>query len=386
MTSDRNPIVSFILSTRNRRDVLLTTLARVQSCGLPPERIEVWVVDDAGTDGTPQAIARYFPDVTVIRQLTNTGSICKNAALPHVRAPYVVFLDDDSFPEPGSVQQMIERFQADPRLGAAVFTVTLPDGSEECSAYPDVFIGCGTGFRREALREVGGLPEDYFMQAEEYDLSLRLLDAGWDIRRFDELRVNHLKTPVARQSARTMELDVRNNLMLIARYFPKPWARPFARDWMRRYYLIATAGGRIPAYSAGFARGLADAALCPRRPVKAETFERFARIDETRRRLARLVAHRGVRRILFVDLGKNILAYRLAARACGVEVVGIADPRLAHIARRFRGVRVVDDNTARGLDFDAAVISNLSPVHAARRRREWEELTAKPVVDLFGQT
>ena len=51
----------------------------------------------------------------------------------------------------------------------------------ECSAYPDVFIGCGTGFRRQALVEVGGLPEDFFMQAEEYDLSLRLLDAGWTV-------------------------------------------------------------------------------------------------------------------------------------------------------------------------------------------------------------
>ena len=34
---------------------------------------------------------------------------------------------------------MIEHFESDPKLGAAVFTITLPDGSRECSAYPGIF-------------------------------------------------------------------------------------------------------------------------------------------------------------------------------------------------------------------------------------------------------
>jgi len=73
---------------------------------------------------------------------------------------------------------MMKHFDANPRLGAAVFTITLPDGSRECSAYPNVFIGCGTGFRRTALEQVGGLPADFFMQAEEYDLSLAVGRGG----------------------------------------------------------------------------------------------------------------------------------------------------------------------------------------------------------------
>ena len=103
---------------------------------------------------------------------------------------------------PGAIERMIAYFESDPRLGAATFTVTLPDGARECSAYPDVFIGCGTGVRRTAIDQTGGLPDDFFMQAEEYDLSLRLLDAGWRIRGFDALRVLHLKTPTARVSLR----------------------------------------------------------------------------------------------------------------------------------------------------------------------------------------
>jgi hypothetical protein len=66
-----------------------------------------------------------------------------------------------------------------------------------------------------------------------------------------------------------------------------------------------------------------------------------------------------------------------------MEIVAIADPRLAHLERRFRGIPIVDDEAAHGLEFDAAIISNLSPVHAARRLQEWRQLTDKPVIDLF---
>src|SRR3954463_2456354 len=160
------PFVSFVISTHNRRDVLLGTLAAVERCGLPAGQFEAIVVDNASTDGTADALAARFPDVRVLREEVNRGPCAKNAALAVTRGEYVVFLDDDSFPtDADCVPRMLRHFEADPRLGAAVCTVTLPDGSRECSAYPGVFIGCGTGFRAAALREVGGLPEDFFMAA-----------------------------------------------------------------------------------------------------------------------------------------------------------------------------------------------------------------------------
>ena len=214
------PIVSFIISTFNRRDVLLETLARIEQCGLLSMEFEILLVDNASSDGSAKEAATRFPRLRLFPQSVNLGACAKNIALPHARGEYVVFLDDDSFPAPGSITKMIRHFEEDPMLGAAVFTVTLPDGSHECSAYPNVFIGCGAGFRRRALEQVGGLPDDFFMQAEEYVLSLRLMDAGWEVRGFDDMHVTHLKTPGARVSRRSTRLDVRNNLVLIGRHFP----------------------------------------------------------------------------------------------------------------------------------------------------------------------
>src|SRR6185436_11156667 len=103
----------------------------------------------------------------------------KNVGIADNPADIIVLLDDDAYPLRGAIAQMIRHFQDDPHLGAAVFDVTLPDGGKEASAYPDVFIGAGTALRGAALRAVastsrpgrGLLPADFFMQAEEYDLS-----------------------------------------------------------------------------------------------------------------------------------------------------------------------------------------------------------------------
>ena len=381
------PLVTFLISTRNRRDVLLGTLAELAMldpwCEVLTETV---VVDNASTDGTAAAIAAAVPDVRVVRLNRNRGACGKNAGLPLAAGEFVVFLDDDSYPDLDSVVRLVEHFEADERLGAAVFTVTLPDGSQECSAYPNVAIGCGTAFRRSALEQVGGLPTDFFMAAEEYDLSLRLLDAGWDVRRFDDLHVRHLKTPNSRFPTRISRLDARNNLMLATRYLPRKWVVPFAVDWARRYWWIAAAKG--PGHRRATALGLAQGLLRSlrpghRRPIGLAAFERFSRMIDIRRRLHQATRAAGARSIVLVDVGKNILPFFLAAEALGLRVVAIADPRLALKGRRYRGVSVVPDLAAAGVSFDAAVIANLSPVHAAARAQRWRALQRRPVIDLY---
>lgn len=377
--------VSFVLPTFNRRDVVLHSLEQICRCGMTPSEFEVLVIDNASTDGTAEAVAGRFPSVRVLRQPGNRGPCAKNAALAVARGEYVIFLDDDSFPAPGSVRRMIGHFERDSGLGAAVFTITLPNGSRECSAYPNVCIGCGTGFRRQALRDVGGLPEDFFMAAEEYDLSLRLLDAGWSVELFDDLHVTHLKSSSSRFPARIARLDARNNALLAMRYFPEQWRVSYALEWLDRYRLLSIAGGFKSAFWRGATEGLIRGLTTEHRPINPIAFERFVRIDETCLRLAKATERLGLRRVLFVDLGKNILAYRLAARRCGLEVLGIADARLGDRGVRFRGLPLLSDVVAARLPFDAVVISNLSPVHASVRARFWRQAQSRPVLDLFAE-
>jgi GT2 family glycosyltransferase len=375
--------VSFVISTHNRREVVLDTLRRIYECGQDPRAFEVLLIDNDSHDGTTQAVVSEFRDVRMIPLMSNLGPCARNIGIERARGKYIVFLDDDSYPQPGSIEEMVGRFEDDPALGAAVFTVTLPNGDQECCAYPGVFIGCGTGFRADALKQVGGLPEDFFMAAEEYDLSLRLMNAGWTIRRFDDLHVTHLKSPSSRAPWRLMRLDVRNNFLVATRHLPPPWDRRFAMDWLLRYYRIASTQGQRTAFAAGLIQGMFRA-MRPshRQPVSAETFEQFTLMEEIQRRIAEVQQELNLRKVLFIDYGKNILPYWLAARKCGIQVVAIADHRLA-LSGKYRGAPIVDDALARTMDFDAAIVSNSSTVHAQLRVQAWRELDRRPVIDLL---
>lgn len=390
MRFQKFPQVSFILSTRNRCSVLLETLAQIQHCGLAESDFDIHVVDNASTDQTPQRVQSRFPRVKVIRLKQNRGAVAKNVALSQALGRFVVFLDDDSYPLPGSVLRMIRHFESDAKLGAATFTITLPDGRQECSAYPNVFIGCGVGFRRRALRAVGGLPDDFFMQAEEYDLSLRMMDAGYTVRTFKDLHVTHLKTPKARVSSRTFRLDVRNNFYLIVRRFPVEFVSSVGWDWIKRYFWIASSRNLKGVFWQGLIEGILRSLIRPcREPVSTETFERFIKTDLIRSRLETAFMHelgiqslRG-RKVLLVDCGKGIYGYWKTCQDLGLRIVGIADEQLHHPSRRYRGIRLVNDETGRSMCYDAVVISNLSPVHAQKRRDQWRLTQDRPVIDVL---
>jgi len=195
--------------------------------------------------------------------------------------------------------------------------------------------------------------------------------------------VTHLKTPHARFPSRIARLDARNNTLLAMRYFPEPWRARYAEAWLERYRLLALANGTRRAFWLGAIQGIARGIAAEYRPIRAEAFEQFAKIEETKRRLARMVAQTGTRKLLLIDVGKNFLAYQEAARACGAEVVGVADAKLGGRGFTYRGVRVLSDAEATRLEFDAAVVSNLSPVHASQRTAQWRHRQPWPVVDLF---
>lgn len=380
--------VSFVIATRNRCEVLLETVSRLLDCGLDRSDLEIIVVDNASTDGTVDALARRAPEVHVIALSENRGSCAKARALPEVRFRYVMHVDDDSWPLGDSVPLMIERFERTPSLAAAGFVARLPDERIECSALPNVFIGCGVGLRTEALRRVGGIDEWFFMQAEEYDLAFRLANAGYQVRVFDDLQVRHLKTPQARYRESTAYYDIRNNIVLACRFLSGPWLRAYLADWVRRYYWLSQVSGSVGAFSKGLTAGLARAArdrLAGRaRPVLPRVFELFFRIEFTEAKMGELRTN-GVRRVLLADLGKNIFAFWRGARLAGIEVVAIAADALAESReRRYRGIPILPTADALTKDFDAIVVANTSYAHAAVRARELALQTGRPVHDWFG--
>ncbi len=381
-------MISFVMATHNRREVTLSTLEQLFGDSRPSAAFEVIVVDNASTDGTVAALQSSFPDVRLIPRRQNLGSCAKTLGVSEAQGEFVVFLDDDSHPRPGAVDRMLEHFEEDAGLGAAGFRVHLPNGREECSAFPNVFIGCGVGFRADALREVGGLDATLFMQAEEYDLSFRLVNAGWSVRTLPDLHVDHLKTPCARRNARTVYYDTRNNLLIAARYLPGPYYRGYRDDWLQRYSWLAAADERLGAYcrgaTSGWLLGRGDRRRFTDRRLKPGAFETLFRWGFVADRV-RALASAGARRVVFADLGKNVLAFANAARESGISVLAIGDDRFAGPDRLYRGTPIKPLRETPVSECDAIVVSNTSPVHAAETAWRVASLTDRPVCDWFGR-
>ncbi|MGB9623929.1 MAG: glycosyltransferase family 2 protein [Phycisphaerae bacterium] len=379
--------VSFLLATCNRRDVLLSTLQHLREAATEADESEIIVVDNASRDQTCQAVRSHFPEVRLIPLANNLGSCAKAVGIGLAGGEYVVFLDDDSHPHPGSIRRMVERFSTDPQLGCAGFTVHLPDGRLESSALPNVFVGCGAGFRHAALREVGGLDQTLFMQAEEYDLSFRLAAAGWRIETFPDLHVDHLKTPQARIARRTLYYDTRNNLLVAARYLPDEHEAHIRRDWSQRYRWIAADAGHPSAYW----RGRVESACrhCRERRGYARwrlppaAFEYLFRFDYIARRMA-AIAESGARTIVLAELGKNIRPFVRAARSARLHISSIADDRFATPGRRYEGIPIRPLQEALRAAPDLIVISNTSPAHARRAAERVRQSTPIPVLRWFG--
>ncbi len=139
-------LVSFVISTHNRRDVLLNTLIQINACGLPADAYEILVVDNASTDHTVDAVTRCFPRARLFPQPRNLGPVAKNIGIEHAQGRYVVFLDDDSYPQPGAVRRMIQHFESDCAWGRRCSPSHFPTVRRNAAPIPMCLLAAARGF------------------------------------------------------------------------------------------------------------------------------------------------------------------------------------------------------------------------------------------------
>lgn len=90
-----DPLVTVIIPTYNRAGVLYYALHSVLNQTL--QDFEIYVVDDASTDGTPDLIEHFGdPRIHYIRFSTNKkAAAARNAGMEKARGKYIAFLDSD---------------------------------------------------------------------------------------------------------------------------------------------------------------------------------------------------------------------------------------------------------------------------------------------------
>lgn len=388
-TSLAMPDLTCVMLTCNRRTSLLRSLAELHAnADVMRHARDTIVVDNASMDGTAEAVGSDFPDVHVIARDVNDGCAGRNVGAAAACSRYVMFLDDDSWPVGDTASRCVAYLDDHPDVAVVGGRVDLPDGSQDGAALPVVLPACAMCVRVDAFTAVGGFDRAFMRQAEEYDFIFKLISAGWDVARFEDLRWRHEKVAQSRDPAMIRLLDLRNNLVLAGRYLPPRWRAVYRCDWLQRYVALAQQVSDAAAVAEAISDARAmihadrDAAQSMHvRHLCDNAIERIFGFDHQARMVAHWAAQHSVTNVLIADLSKNVYATYRACRRAGLRIRAVVDDTPAFSEQTYRGVPIMPSRDAP--DCDGVVLSTINPATIAARVESWRHRFDRPVLSLW---
>jgi len=188
---DSEPLVSAVITTHNREQLLPRALdsVAVQSY----ENIEIIVVDDGSTDGTPEVIENYQQDIALkyIRFDQSVGACrARNRGIKEAAGQFVAGLDDDDTWHENRIEELLKAYSDEFACVTSDTLMAYPKAQLvwkkkevidiETLRYTNQ-VGNQVLVPRERLLDVGGFDAD-MDAAQDYDLWLRLSEAFGPIR------------------------------------------------------------------------------------------------------------------------------------------------------------------------------------------------------------
>lgn len=253
------PVLSVVVLSWNTKDLTLACL-RALYAETPRHAREVIVVDNGSHDGSADAIAAAFPQVSLQRNPDNRlYSAGNNQGAAVARGEYLCTLNSDTEVRPGALDRLVEFLRDHPDYGACAPKLVDPDGSVQhaCQRFPTLLTALcfdswwGTwwpGSRVQARylmrdfdhrtsrdvdqppgavfvmrtaewRAFGGLDEELSLFYNDVDLSKRLWAKRRRIRYLADVEVMHHRGASTRNFTRMLVLWHRNRLAYYGKHY-----------------------------------------------------------------------------------------------------------------------------------------------------------------------
>jgi GT2 family glycosyltransferase len=219
--------LSIIIVAWNVRDLVLDCLASIRDARLEISH-EVLLVDNGSHDGTVEAVCGQFPETLVIALPRNVGFAAgNNHGLLKMNGRHAVLLNSDTIVLPGGLERCVRYLDDHPDVGVVGPQLLNPDRTKQnCihnspSLVSEVFsqsllrrlfprrypskrvhypgpieveavLGACLFVRRDVVRQIGPIDEQYFFFLEETDWCHRIRARGWKVVHLPDAQVIHL--------------------------------------------------------------------------------------------------------------------------------------------------------------------------------------------------
>lgn len=223
------PPLSVVIVNWNAGEYLPPCLSSIFEQGV---EVEVIVVDNASTDGSPQKAKQLFPQIKLLLMGENKGySAGCNRGIKHSKGKFILILNPDTIVLPGAFSQLLDFAQKHPEAGIIGPQMIGFDGKVQmsCRRFPsyetglfrgtflerlmpksrtlsryllsnwdhsqprvvDWVSGAGMLLRREFLQEAGIFDETFYMYCEDVDMGMRAKEFAWKVMYCPHAKIMH---------------------------------------------------------------------------------------------------------------------------------------------------------------------------------------------------
>jgi GT2 family glycosyltransferase len=197
--------LTIIIVTFNSSLVIKSCLEKINF-----EKYQVVVVDNASADNTVEIVSKNFSQAKIIKSEKNIGyGRGNNLALREVKTEFSLILNPDAFIYEKDIENALEILKKDEKIALA--STKIFNNEEAFQNYKNSekefsethFIVGGVMFMRSSIfQKIGFFDEDYFMFAEDNELSDRAIENGFKNIIINSSKAFHIGGASSKKSAK----------------------------------------------------------------------------------------------------------------------------------------------------------------------------------------
>jgi GT2 family glycosyltransferase len=233
---ESSPLVSIIILNWNGLDILEPCLNQVIKT-IDNIDCEIIVYDNGSSEKGIEKIISKFPSIKLFKSDINFGFAGgNNRAAQKASGKYIIFLNNDTLPQSGWLGALTSLAESDSSIGLVGAKIMNDNGTiQNAGAYFDpaintyagpyrgypkdypaaqiirdceVYIACAVLIKRSLFNLVKGFDESYFQGYEDYDICLKIRQAGYRVLYCPEAEVIHF----AETSTKRLDIKIRRRI------------------------------------------------------------------------------------------------------------------------------------------------------------------------------